>query len=113
MAGHVDLALQSVENLLQLLGQMRLVLDAVEIDHELVAAEAADVDHAGGEGCQPLGHGIDQAVADGMAERVVDALEIVAVDDREPAQALAVAGGHGFGDDLVEIGAVHQPGQAS
>ena len=45
-----------------------------------------------GEGGELLGHGVDQAVADRMAERVVDALEIVEVEDDQRAAAVVVAG---------------------
>ena len=60
---------------------------------------------------QPLGDAIDQAVADRMAKRVVDALEIVEVEHGESAVAVMVAGRHHLADDLVEIGAVGQAGQ--
>ena len=43
-----------------------------------------------GEGRQPLRDGVDQAVADRMTERVVDALEVVEVEHGE-----AAAGGRG------------------
>ena len=33
---------------------------------------------------QPLGDGVDQSVADRMAERVVDALEVVEVETASP-----------------------------
>ena len=90
---------------------MALVLDAVDEDHELVAAEAADLDRVAGEGGKPFGDGIDQAVADRMAERIVDALEVVEVEHGQAAAAVAVAGRHRLGDQLVEIGAVRQAGQ--
>ena len=44
MAGDVDLALQAGEDLVEHGGQVALVLDPVDEDHELVAAEAADLD---------------------------------------------------------------------
>ena len=44
VAGDVDLALQAGEDRVEQRGQMALVLDPVEEDHELVAAEAADLD---------------------------------------------------------------------
>jgi hypothetical protein len=46
-----------------------------------------------------------------MSERVVDALEVVEIENGEPAETIAVAGRHGFGDQFVEVGAVRQAGQ--
>ena len=87
-------------------GQMALVFDPVEEDHELVAAEAADLGAVAGKGGKPFGDRIDQPVADRMSERVVDALEVVEVEDGQPAEPASVAGRHGLGDEFVEIGAV-------
>ena len=64
-----------------------------------------------GKAGQPFGDAVDQAVADRMAERVVDALEVVEVEDDERAAAVMVAGRHHLADDLVEIGAVGEAGQ--
>ena len=41
---------------------------------------------------EPFGDRIDQAVADGMAERVVDALEVIQVKDRQAAEPIRIAG---------------------
>ncbi len=111
MPGDVDLALQIGENLVEQAGQVAFVLDAVEEDHELVAAEAADGDAVPGNRRQSFGHGIDQPVADRVAQRVVDALEIVEVEHGQAAETVAVAGGHRFPDQFVEIGAVRQAGE--
>ena len=81
-------------------------------DRELVAGEAGD--DVGG--AHPFAHHLgdlaDQVVAGVVAERVVDRLEAVDVDDHHRALA-AVAGAEG--DVLVELGAeaaaVEQPGQ--
>ena len=56
------------------------LLDAGLDDGEFVAADARDgvgVAHAM---AQPLGHHLEQLVADRMAERVVDALEAVEIE---------------------------------
>ena len=60
--------------------------------HELVAAEAGDDVGAAHGVAQPVGHHAQELVAAGMAQRIVDLLELVEVDemDRErpaPAQA--------------------------
>ena len=111
MAGDVDLPLKTREYLVEDAGQMAFVLDVVDEDHEFVAAEAADLDRIAGEGREPLRDGVDQAVADGMPERIVDALEVVEIEHRKAAAAVAVAGRHRFGDKFVEIGAVRQARQ--
>ena len=61
--------------------------DALEQDHELVAAEAGDHVVGAQLGRQALGDGDQQLVAGAVAERVVDDLEVVDVgeQDREPA----------------------------
>ena len=111
VAGNVDLALEPGEYLVEDSGQMAFVVDPVDEDHELVAAEAADLDGIAGEGGEPLRDGVDQPVADGMPQRVVDALEVVEIEHGEAAAAILVAGEHGLGHELVEIGAVRQTGQ--
>src|SRR6185312_4808475 len=85
MPGDVDLALESFEDRVELPPECRLVLDAIEEDHELVAAEAADPYILVGKGAEPLCDGIDQPVPNGMAECVVDALEVVEVEDGKAA----------------------------
>ena len=112
VAGDIDLALQAGKYLVHCHRELALVLDAVEEQHEFVAAEAADMNAVLGEDRQPFGDRIKQAVADGMAQRVVHALEIVQVDDGDRAQAVAIPSGHRLQDSLVEIGAVDQARQA-
>ena len=85
MTGDIDLALQTLEHVVENEAEFGLAVDAVDVDHELVAAEPADLDRVRREAGQPLGHAVDQAVADRMAERVVDALEIVEVEHGERA----------------------------
>ena len=58
---------------------------------------------------QPVGHLDEQLVAGGVAERVVDDLEVVEVEE-EAGQA-AGAGAEPLGDVLRQQGAVGQPGQ--
>ena len=50
-------------------------------DGELVAAHARDGVGLAHQSAQPIGHHLQQLVADGMAERVVDVLEVVEVED--------------------------------
>ena len=47
-----------------------------------------------------------------MPQRVVDALEVVQVEDSQAAESALVAGLHGLGDDLMKIRAVGEPGEA-
>ena len=44
MAGDIDLALQALEHVVEDEAELGLAVDPVEEDHELVAAEAADLD---------------------------------------------------------------------
>ena len=77
---------------------------------ELVAAEAADLAVVAHHRLQPVGDLAQQRVADRMAERVVDVLEAVEVDQEQPA-ALAAMGR--VAQRLVERLAHHRPvGQA-
>ena len=73
--------------------------DAGLDDGELVAADARDQVVLAEAGRQPGGHRLQQLVADGMAERIVDALELVEVEV-EHGDALVVRQG---GDGLVEL----------
>ena len=66
------------------------ILDVRQHDRELVAAEPGDdVLRAHGV-AQPARDGDEQRVADGVAERVVDDLEVVDVDEQHPERAGAV-----------------------
>src|SRR5690606_36631403 len=65
-----------------------------------------------GERRQPLGDRVDQAIADGVAERVVDALEVVEVKGGKATEAVLVARGNRFADRLMEVGAVGEAGEA-
>ena len=69
-------------------GARRLLLGAREHEHELVAAVAGDLVVRAHLGAQRVGDAAQQRVAGGMAELVVDALEVVEVDqdagERQP-----------------------------
>ena len=73
-------------------GRERLLVDVVADDQqgELVAAEASDELGVAGGHRQAPGERVQQPVADLMAERVVELLEAVEVDDQE-ADARVVA----------------------
>ena len=78
-------------------------------DGELVAAEARHQILAAHDVAQPLGDAEDQLVADVMAERVVDVLEVIEVDVEHGGSLAAGAHvvDHGF-EPLAEIDAVGQ-----
>ena len=66
------------------------IVDARQHDRELVAAQPGD-DVLRAHGMpQPAGDGDEQRVADGVAERVVDDLEVVDVDEQHAERAGAV-----------------------
>ena len=60
-----------------------LVAHALDHDHELVAADPADQVVRAEVGPQPAGHRDEQLVADAVAERVVDELEPVEVEEQD------------------------------
>ena len=77
-------------------------------DQELVATETADDVATACRGLQAVGNDLQQAVADGVTEAVVDDLEIVEVAEHH-GHSLAVA--DGVGQQMEELLAVRQPGQ--
>ncbi len=85
---------------------MALLLNPGQDRLELVAAEPADLpilaEHFG----EAAGHLLQQFVADRVAERVVDLLEAIEVDDH---QGAAPAAGVGIGERLVQHGPHHRP----
>ena len=84
-------------------------LEARQHDGELVAAEAGD-DVLRAHGMpQPPGDGDEQRVADGVAERVVDDLEVVHVDEHHAERAGAVR--ELAAQPLHEHQPVRQPGE--
>ena len=65
----------------------------LEQDGELVAAEAAHQVAVAHGAAQPAGERLQHAVADGVAERVVDHLEAVEVEEEHRQAGAAQAGG--------------------
>ena len=93
----------------------RGVGDAVEQHGELVAAEARDGVAGAQRATQPARDGDQQLVADVVAERVVDELEAVEVEEQDGDAARPGRARCGAADRLVEAveeqHAVRQPGQ--
>ena len=98
-------------------GQARGVVGRMDVlleHHELVAAEARDEILGPQHLAQPLGDRAQQLVAAGMAERVVDLLELVEVDEQQRRQLLgALLGRQQIAHLVAEIDPVGQPGQSS
>ena len=82
-------------------GRLARVADVVEQERELVAAEAGDGVVGPQRRLQPARDGDQQLVADVVAERVVDELEAVEVEEQHRGAALGVAA-LGAADRLVE-----------
>ena len=79
---------------------------------ELVAAEPGQGVAGPDRARDPAGHRAQQLVADRMAERVVDLLEAVEVEEEDRGQATFAAGmGQGLAEPVEQQGAVRQPGQ--
>jgi hypothetical protein len=85
-------------------GQLRLVLDAIEEDRELVAAEPGHAVVAAHAAEQALGHLDELLVADLVPELVVDRLEPVEVDVEERERAPRLAPAVGGGGELLSEG---------
>ena len=62
-------------------GRIRRLGHFGEQDHEFIASLPADGVRAAYAGKQPLCHGLQQAVADGVTEGIVDALEAIQVQE--------------------------------
>ena len=102
---------QRLEDPLGGLGGGLDVVDVLQQDRELVAAEAGGGVGGADAGRDPLGHLEQHPVAGGVAEAVVDGLEVVEVDEHDGhADALAQRPRHGVADALVEQRAVGQVG---
>ena len=86
-----------------------VLVDVLADDDELVATEAGDQVSGAHRGAQPGRHLDEQLVAGGVAEGVVDDLEVVEVEE-EAGQA-AGAGPEALGHVLGQQRAVGQPGQ--
>ena len=92
-------------------GGVERLLDAGLDDGEFVAAEARDGVGLAHAAAQPLGHDLEQLVADRMAERVVDALEVVEVEIEHRKLAAAPDAGQRLGQPLAKQQAVGQVGE--
>ena len=117
--GHVDVVLldlerlrDGVEQLLRDPAQHRRLLEVLDDHHEFVAAEAREQVGLAQRRRQRLGHALQQLVADPVAERVVDVLEAVEVDEQHAdAAAAALRLRDRLRQPLVQQQAVRQAGQ--
>ena len=92
-------------------GRLLDALDVLQQDGELIAAEARGGVAGADRQRQALGHLAKHVVARGVAERVVDDLEVVEVDEDDPdAARLAAAARDRVADALDEQRAVGQAG---
>ena len=92
---------------------MRRVVEARAQQQELVSAEAADRVIGAKHAPQAVGDAAEQVVADGVSERVVDALEVIDVEEQHRGQAAVPAPpGGGVAEPVEEQRAVRQAGQA-
>ena len=89
-------------------GDLEIGADVAAHDQELVAAEASDDVAAAGRGLQPVGDDLQQPVADGVTEAVVDDLEVVEVAEHH-GHAFAIA--DRVGQQVEELLPVRQAGQ--
>ena len=80
-------------------------------DGELVAAHARDGVGLAHQRAQPVGHHLQQLVAGGMAQRVVDVLEVVEVEQVDRHHLAALDARERLLEPLVEQHAVGQVGQ--
>jgi hypothetical protein len=95
-------------------GGVGVLAHVLEEHGELVAAEPRDGVAAARGAEQARGHLDEQAVAVGVAERVVDRLEAVEVEDEHgdaPRVAVAAGAGERRGQPLAEAHAVGEPGE--
>jgi hypothetical protein len=85
----------------------------LEQDGELVAAQAGHGVLAAHAGLEPGGHGHQQVVTGGVAQLVVDRLEVVQVDEEQGQWGAGLgAPAQGVPDPLPEQGPVGQVGEA-
>ena len=81
-------------------------------EHELVATQPGQGVGGADRGADPLGDGAQQPVAGGMAQRVVDVLEAVEVEQQHRDHAALAAGaGQLLAEPVVQQGAVGQAGE--
>ena len=100
------------DDLLRAGGRVVRVLDLRQQHHELVTAETADRIRAPDARQQAPRHGLQQGVANHMAQAVVHVLEPIQIEEQH-GQAMAMAAGQGnrLGEPVVEQHAVGQVGQ--
>ena len=112
VAGDRHRVAQAVE---QSLGDVDRAVDAaavLEQDRELVAAEAGGGVAGAGGAADAIGDGLQQLVADGVAERVVDRLEVVEVDEQHDDRVgLGTGDAQGVVHAVEEQRPVGEPGQ--
>ena len=99
----------------QSLGDVDRAVDAaavLEQDRELVAAEAGGGVAGAGGAADAIGDGLQQLVADGVAERVVDRLEVVEVDEQHDDRVgLGTGDAQGVVHAIEEQRPVGEPGE--
>src|SRR5690606_1354479 len=110
--GNFHLALDLFEYLVEPPCEIVDVDNPIKVDHELVAAKTADLYLVADAPAQTFGNSVDETVANRVAQRVIDRLEVVEINDGEAAEAVLVATRHEFADHFLEIGAVRQTCQA-
>ena len=103
---------QAGNDRLRQLAQLAAILDLGQDDLKLVAAQPADLLLVADDRNEPLGHLLENRVARRMAERVVDLLEAVEIDQQQGARQLArIAAGHLLGKQVGHVAAIEQPGE--
>ena len=87
------------------------ILDAGHDDGELVAAEPGDGVGRAGAAAQPLGDDLEQLVADRVAERIVDAFEVIEIEAEHGEALAALDPLELVFEALAQHGAIGQVGQ--
>ncbi|MNN19546.1 hypothetical protein D3C81_1327910 [compost metagenome] len=109
MAFEVERRSQHGEDLARHAGHFRGVVGRFDDDDEFIAADAADDVGAAQDGHQALGDELEQLVAAVVAQRIVDYLEVVQVQQQQAhAAVLAVGARQRVGQGVVEFMAVRQ-----
>ena len=87
-------------------------MDVLQNHHELIAPQAGDGVGLAHAGFQAAGDVLQEQIAGGMAEAVVDVLEVVDVDvEQGHAAVFALAAGQGGPEAVVEEATVGQAGE--
>ena len=100
------------QNLLSDLRCVLVLLETRQQNGELIAAHPGDAVFLAERGLQPYGHGFQQLIAQAVAERVVDDLEAIEIEEHDgerPLQPPGVRQGHG--QPIAKQTAVGKPGQ--